>query len=567
MAAAITSLGNSINTTSGTHTVTATPAVNDLIVICIYQTGNTTLVAPTDNNSDGLGTYTACRSASYSTNTGGVVIYVRDALIGSASSTVFTNAPGATTGGGIVVLKITGMSFAGLASIKATGNKVNGLAGGTPNCVMSANQTIGNPFVGILINASSPANMTQTTGYTEVLDTGYSTPTTGVHLQTIDSGISNTNTVSWGGTSATAHSAVVVEFTAQAKPSTSLNSPADTATGVSTTPTLAATATDADSNDVRHHVQIDTVNTFDTNSVTPTQVQVTGAGTGSAISVAPVFVSNTATGNLIVVVVSIASATNVVSITDSQSNTYRKAFALTASSETVELWYAYNITGGTTPTVTVTIGVANPFNVVIAEYSGVANWIDPLDKTATSSGSGGTASTGTTATTTYNKELVIAALASFSVNPDVGSGYSHYFEEHNGSSLDYAAIQDKAVTSTGTQSGTFTGTTSQWTAGIATFRCDMPLLSKVSGTDTGFADITNGADTDPFASGDQIGFTVQAANILTPNTTYYWRARAIDPTGSNAYGAFSSTRSFTTFSKPPNKILSISQAVRRASYY
>lgn len=35
---------------------------------------------------------------------------------------------------------------------------------------------------------------------------------------------------------------------------------------------------------------------------------------------------------------------------------------------------------------------------------------------------------------------------------------------------------------------------------------------------------------------------------LTHETTYYWRARAIDPLGSNTYGSWSATRSFTTIS-------------------
>jgi len=70
-----------------------------------------------------------------------------------------------------------------------------------------------------------------------------------------------------------------------------------------------------------------------------------------------------------------------------------------------------------------------------------------------------------------------------------------------------------------------------------------PLIRKLSETDAGFADITNGADTNPFASGDQIGFTVQTGDIL-PDDTYYWRVRAKNPYGTNKYGAWSATRSF-----------------------
>ena len=48
----------------------------------------------------------------------------------------------------------------------------------------------------------------------------------------------------------------------------------------------------------------------------------------------------------------------------------------------------------------------------------------------------------------------------------------------------------------------------------------------------------------PFESGTATTYTVQSA--FTASTTYYWRVRGIDPTGSNTYGAWATTRSFTT---------------------
>jgi hypothetical protein len=47
------------------------------------------------------------------------------------------------------------------------------------------------------------------------------------------------------------------------KPTVALNTPADMATGISTTPTLEFTGTDANGDDIRYQIQIDTVNTFD----------------------------------------------------------------------------------------------------------------------------------------------------------------------------------------------------------------------------------------------------------------------------------------------------------------
>src|SRR5665213_3300911 len=118
MAAVVTLLGDTFNTTSGTHTVTATPAVSDLIVIVVANSGNVAQIAPTDNNSDGLGTYSLAATANKSTDADELVIWVRDHPIGSASSTVFTQAPGTSTGGGLAVHKVTGIALVGINAIR-----------------------------------------------------------------------------------------------------------------------------------------------------------------------------------------------------------------------------------------------------------------------------------------------------------------------------------------------------------------------------------------------------------------------------------------------------------------
>lgn len=74
----------------------------------------------------------------------------------------------------------------------------------------------------------------------------------------------------------------------------------------------------------------------------------------------------------------------------------------------------------------------------------------------------------------------------------------------------------------------------------------LPILEKVSNVDSGFANPDVGWDTDPFTSGDNIQFTVQAGDSLS-NGTYYWRVRGFDPSGSNSYWEWSSSRSFTVW--------------------
>jgi len=72
------------------------------------------------------------------------------------------------------------------------------------------------------------------------------------------------------------------------------------------------------------------------------------------------------------------------------------------------------------------------------------------------------------------------------------------------------------------------------------------LIDAVSGTDAGFANTVTGGDTDPFNSAEKVSYTVQAADELLPATTYYWRARATDPSGSTMWSDWTAVRSFTT---------------------
>jgi len=76
------------------------------------------------------------------------------------------------------------------------------------------------------------------------------------------------------------------------------------------------------------------------------------------------------------------------------------------------------------------------------------------------------------------------------------------------------------------------------------FSVDFFVLNKFSASDAGFVNPDTGGDTHPFNSGENIQYTVQAGDALAPET-YSWRVRAIDPAGSNSYGEWSATRSFT----------------------
>lgn len=71
-----------------------------------------------------------------------------------------------------------------------------------------------------------------------------------------------------------------------------------------------------------------------------------------------------------------------------------------------------------------------------------------------------------------------------------------------------------------------------------------PLLDKMSASHAGFANIDTPADTDPFTSGERVGFTVQSGDALEEGE-YQWRVRAKDPSGANSWGEWSSTRTIS----------------------
>ncbi len=107
------------------------------------------------------------------------------------------------------------------------------------------------------------------------------------------------------------------------------------------------------------------------------RVQGTGNSSGSAASLAKAFAGNVTAGNLLVVgcgaLVSNASAQPVFTVTDNQSNTYRRVARQVHQQggnnwETLEIWYA--IAAGTnTPTVTITPNLNCFNNISIDEYS------------------------------------------------------------------------------------------------------------------------------------------------------------------------------------------------------
>jgi hypothetical protein len=210
--ASVASLGSSFLTASGTKTVTAVPTVGDVIVIVTAHTGYTGATAPTDNNSDGLGTYTQVgANAVKVTSADRMQMWIRNAAIGSGTSTVFTHAPGTTSGGGLNVLRIPGMSKVGSAAVRASAVQSN-QAAATPAPVLPQAAAGNNPLIGAIFNAGNPATMSKPASFdAELVDLGYNNPPSGLETAKDDTGNTDT-TVTWGSSSGTEFCSIVAEF-------------------------------------------------------------------------------------------------------------------------------------------------------------------------------------------------------------------------------------------------------------------------------------------------------------------------------------------------------------------
>lgn len=292
-------------------------------------------------------------------------------------------------------------------------------------------------------------------------------------------------------------SALIIESGVTVTPNT-----ADLTAFATLTPTLEFTGVQTDDDDVRYQVQVDTVNTFNSNtSVIDSYAQ---SNLDNAFSV----------GN--------ATVIRAQSFTGNGSAIGSASFLLSIG-------------------IGVPVGIVN---AVIYAHSGTY----------------GVNSVGTGAVLATSDNFNVSTLtSSYQFITFIFSGVNQIVLT-NGTNF-VVGVQDATFDGTGnfeavgidstspTHSGngmSFDGTT--WSASstydlIFTVASALPLLTATSGTDPGFLNTVTPADTDPFTNNQKASYTAQTALAAG---TYFWRARALDPLGTNAYGAYSTTRSFTT---------------------
>ena len=197
---------------------------------------------------------------------------------------------------------------------------------------------------------------------------------------------------------------------------------------------------------------------------TPTYVQSSIGNTGSTT-----LSSAVTTGNIIVVGLTAWSASTLPSnaVTDNKGNTYTKVTEAANGNDQAAIYYAKNVTGGSSFTVSSSIGGS----ISAQEYSGVST-SSPLDVSAHQTGSGTTVTSGN-ATSTLAHELYFGLGWSIITNDGwtAGTGYTLRQTVQDNDTYERHASEDRVITTATTTAATFTvGTSNQYAGALATFK-------------------------------------------------------------------------------------------------
>lgn len=205
-------------------------------------------------------------------------------------------------------------------------------------------------------------------------------------------------------------------------------------------------------------------------------VQAQTGNSGASPAASAPFSSSTTTGNLIVVVIGMdgGNTGDVTNVVGSDGTAFTKVTAFDtangAGTLAIDMWYGQIVTGGSSFQATVTfVDTHTNATFVVQEFSGFTGVATP-DQTATSTGTSTSPSSGATGTTATANELVVggAVHASTASNFSAGSGFSDLTQRSVANRQ--TAMESKVVSSTGSQTATFTIAASKaWICGVTTF--------------------------------------------------------------------------------------------------
>lgn len=200
-----------------------TPTAGDLLVIVIAAVA-TTDNTPTLTESAGGGTYTLRATQDWAGTGNRLFIFVANQLVGAsppARTMAFTLPADAATGIVYSVEAVTSITKVGAAAVKQVtpNNAANKNSTGTPAITgagaFPAACLTTNPVIVAAAISVNPAGLTPPATFTELVDTGFATPNTGLETAKVDSGFTGT-TVTWGSGNTVAYGAIGIELDASA---------------------------------------------------------------------------------------------------------------------------------------------------------------------------------------------------------------------------------------------------------------------------------------------------------------------------------------------------------------
>ncbi len=342
-----------------------------------------------------------------------------------------------------------------------------------------------------------------------------------------------TATIVWSYAAVTV-SSLAATFYSQFAPTTALNTPADTATGVSVTPTLNFTGTDTNTDEVEYEIQIHTDDVF-SESIAYDNDTSSQNTTGTGLTFSHTTSSSANTTGIIVVGIETRNGRSVSSVTYGGDSLTKIIHSQPGADIRTELWYRLLPKSGANDVV-VTISASDYKIVTAVTYT----YVSGIGNNNTGGVSTDTVATAQMSITGATGQLFVDIIGLQNDNDGLAP---------NGSQTEIANIRETGIARSAMSSkpGAASTTTDwSWTGNRAWAGCVVGLVPRTSLIDkfSASADATFTAG-HPYPSGDATDYTVQAGDILTAGTLYYWRVRSIDPLGSNTYGAWATTRSFT----------------------
>lgn len=181
----------------------------------------------------------------------------------------------------------------------------------------------------------------------------------------------------------------------------------------------------------------------------------------------------TAGNTLILTVVSITfTSSNSFTISDGSGNVYNLVDQQNPAGGTLATGAAY-VLNATAGTINITVAVGGPSSsvaIICREY--LANDCKSFDLHAVATGTGATPTSGTTSIISQPSETVIGWCYTAAVGsaPTAGAGFGNIATKE-ASTVDYVALEDKDVSSSGTQQATFNAASSAlYACGVMTFK-------------------------------------------------------------------------------------------------